>query len=102
MTRTVIISGLMMATASAALAQDRTYDHSDFTQIEVSAGVDVDVSVGEGFGVTGTALHGDIARLDIVQVGDKLMISRESRGNFGLGEHPCNVWIIHAHRRRGW
>lgn len=84
MYRTLITSGIVLATATAALAQDRTYDHSNFTQIEVSAGVDVDVTVGSDFDVTATALRGDLERLDIIQVGDKLMISRESRGNWGL------------------
>ena len=76
----LMISGAFLITASAAFAETRTYDMTGFEEVEVSAGVTVKVAVGEDFSVVGEATRGDINNLDIIQLDDRLMISRESDG----------------------
>lgn len=75
----LITSGALVLAATAAFAQDKTYDLTGFDAVEVSAGIEVDIMVGSDFAVTGTAVRGDIERLDIVQHDNRLMISREGQ-----------------------
>ncbi|MEL6570177.1 MAG: DUF2807 domain-containing protein [Pseudomonadota bacterium] len=83
----LITSGALILAATTTFAQDKTYNLTGFDEIEVSAGVEVDITVGEDFSVIGTAVRGDIERLDIIQHDNRLMISRESQNRprlFGL------------------
>lgn len=83
----LITSGALIFAATAVFAQNKTYDVAGFDEIEVSAGVEVDVTVGEDFSVTGRAIRGDIERLDILLHDSRLMISREGQNRprlFGL------------------
>lgn len=70
-------SALLMA-ATAVLAEQQSYDMSGFDEVEVSAGVEVIVTIGDDFRVMGEAISGDIDNLDIMQKGNRLMISRDA------------------------
>lgn len=78
MHRIFVFSSVIALAASAALAQDQSYDVTGFDRVDVGAGVEVDVSVGGDFAVTGTAERGDIANLEISRRGETLMITRDT------------------------
>ena len=92
MKRKIVLTSLAVCLASTASAQDQTYDFTDFNALDVSAGVEVNVVLGEEFAVSAVAVSGDIDDLTINQSGKILSISREATSGgwslFGFG--PSN------------
>ncbi len=76
------IAGAIVLVAQTAMAETRTYDLKGFVSVEVSTGLEVNVSVGGDFAVQAEALRGSLDRLNIDQHGDKLVI--DSKRRWGL------------------
>jgi len=84
--KTLLIASLSLA-AVPAFAETRTYDLSDFSEIEISDGVGATVIVGKEFLVEAEARRGNLDRLNVDKYGDRLSISRKgSWGLFGFGK----------------
>ncbi|MEJ6394746.1 DUF2807 domain-containing protein [Gymnodinialimonas sp. 2305UL16-5] len=65
------------ATAGMVMAETRIYDITDFSRIDASSGLDVRVEVGGAFRVEAEALSGDLDRLEVDRVGDRLELGRQ-------------------------
>ena len=76
---------LSVATAAAALsatafAATKTFDLEDFDEIDVSAGVIADVTVGGGYAISVEAEDSELERLRVEVKGRTLIIARDERG----------------------
>ena len=97
MRKSIVLGGVLTVIATASLAQDKTYDFTDFNTIEADAGVEVNVTLGAAYSVMATAKRGDLADLNVSMAGKSLSISREatSRGwsLFGFGQSN-DVFVV--------
>lgn len=81
-------TGIVVATvvmASGAVAADRDYDFAGFDRVDVREGVTVSIAAHDTFAVHAQARHGNLSRLEMRQVGDRLIIGRSvTLGGGGL------------------
>ncbi len=76
--RTIVLStSIVVGFGMKAHAESRTIDIAGFDEVEVSAGIVVDVTVGADYGISAEAWRGDLDRLEIEKHGDRLIISRK-------------------------
>lgn len=76
----VLAIGLL---TTPALADEKSFEVSGFTNIDTSVGVNVDVSVGSDFSVRATGSEKDLERLKVAAKDDTLYISRKLKKGWG-------------------
>ncbi len=76
----VFVAGLTAVSTSPVWADEQSFDLSGFDQVDVSAGVEVEISGGDAFSVTATGSGRALERLDIELDGDVLRVSQRARG----------------------
>lgn len=69
-----------MLTAVPALADERVFDLSGFTEVAAGSGLDVEIIQGDGFSVTAEGSARALKRLEIDKRGDRLVIDQQARG----------------------
>lgn len=76
-----MIKHIAIATALAtpAAAQEKTFDFSGITNIEVRNGITVNLTHGDEISITGTAISGDVDQFHIRQFGSWLAVNRHTR-----------------------
>lgn len=83
--RTALLVPLVAAVSlGIAQAETKTFDLSGFTSVRASAGVDVNVTVGEDFSVS-VETQGDIEHAYVELSGETLVLSRERKRGMGWG-----------------
>jgi hypothetical protein len=74
----IVVSAVVAA--APAMAAERSFDVSDFTEVAAGSGLDVEIVQGDGFEVVAEGAQRDLRRLDIRTRGDRLVIEQETRG----------------------
>lgn len=79
--RTLALALSVAALAAApALAAERQFDVTGFSEVVVSDGLTVEIAEGAGFSVIGEGAPRDLRRLEVHRRGDALVIGQEARG----------------------
>lgn len=86
------ISSLLFS-ASAALADEKTYDLRDFDSIAVSAGVTAEINVGPDYSVRAESTAEGLERLEIRLKGSELQIGREHDRFFWRRHEDVTVYV---------
>ena len=85
MIRTLTAASLVaLGLAGAASAETRTFDVGNFTKIDISAGLDLEIQEGAAQPVTVENRKGDFSDIDVVVKGDTLVLKRK-KNNWGWG-----------------
>lgn len=78
---TVSVAALCLA--GAATAETRSYDVGSFTNIDISAGLDLDFTAGEAQSVMVENEKGDFSDIEVDVRGDTLVLKRKKNMNWG-------------------
>ena len=79
----LLISAMLVATATPLRAVDRSYDFKNFSRVEIRGGVEVDLHVGSDFDVElDVSRQALLRRIELRQVGDTLIIERTRGSSF--------------------
>lgn len=70
--------------AGAASAETRTYDVGSFTEIDISAGLDLSFETGTSQSITVENTKGDFSDIEVLVKGDTLILKR-AKNNWGWG-----------------
>lgn len=85
MIRTITVASLVgLGLAGAASAETRTYDVGAFTNIDISAGLDLSFEQGAAQPVTVENAKGDFSDIEVSVKGDTLILKR-AKNNWGWG-----------------
>lgn len=78
-------AGIFVATIFAlpAMADEKSFDYSDFVEVDSSAGVNVDISVGGDYSIVATGSEKALERLRIEIKGDTLYVGRKKSVSWG-------------------
>jgi len=83
MIRTLTAASLVaLGLAGAASAETRTYDVGSFTNIDISAGLDLDFEAGGAQSITVENAKGDFSDIEVAVRGDTLVLKRK-KNNWG-------------------
>lgn len=83
MIRTITAAGLIaLGLAATASAETRTFDVGSFTNIDISAGLDLNFTEGAAQSVTVENNKGDFSDIDVLVKGDTLVLKRK-KNNWG-------------------
>ena len=77
-------SFLALGLAGAASAETRTYDVGAFTDIDISAGLDLKFETGAAQSITVENRNGDFSDIDVLVKGNTLVLKRV-KNNWGWG-----------------
>lgn len=69
-----------LVAAAPAIAAERSFDVSGFTEVAAGSGLDVEIVQGDSFMVVAEGAPRDLRRLEIDKRGDRLVIEQEARG----------------------
>ncbi|MHA7898549.1 MAG: head GIN domain-containing protein [Henriciella sp.] len=84
MIRTFTAAGLVaLGLAGTASAETRTYDVGAFTNIDISAGLDLTFEQGATQSVTVENTKGDFSDIEVLVKGDTLVLKRKKNNNWG-------------------
>lgn len=84
MIRTLTAASLVaLGLAGAASAETRTYDVGAFTNIDISAGLDLDFTAGGAQSISVENDKGDFSDIEVVVRGDTLVLKRKKNMNWG-------------------
>ncbi|MEO1642477.1 MAG: head GIN domain-containing protein [Pseudomonadota bacterium] len=75
-----------LALTPIAFADTKTYDVSGFTNLDVSAGLDVEFTTGGNYSVVAENRKGDFSDIEIYTSGDTLYVKRPKRSGWGWGQ----------------
>lgn len=93
MIRTFTAASLVaLGLAGAASAETRTYDVGAFTNIDVSAGLDLDFVAGGAQSITVDNAKGDFSDIDVFVRGDTLVLKRK-KNNWGWGRKRARYGV---------
>ena len=76
-------SVLALGLAGVASAETRTYDVSSFTQIDISAGLDLNFEQGAAQSISVENDKGDFSDIEVLVKGDTLVLKRKKNMNWG-------------------
>lgn len=93
MIRTLTAASLIaLGLAGAASAETRTYDVGAFTNIDISAGLDLEFSAGGTQSITVENAKGDFSDIDVFVRGDTLVLKRK-KNNWGWGRKRARYGV---------
>lgn len=88
-----LVSGAALMFVVSAHAEEQRFELQGFTKLDLSAGVDVQANIGEGFDVRAEGSEKALARLRIEQSGDTLIIGRKRGSYFSQGSQKVRVYV---------